>query len=389
MRCDEVLFQGKLIRIDLYSEASDSDVFAEYHDESVQQLTIEANGTVGFMSASLDENKLPQDKRDVLRSLSPEDTEFLLDAFSDYFSSSYERKDIMEEGEFRLELTNSEGDAYRYGGTLVNAIPAELSELVRRLTGIENMLLFGLAIEEPPDHIRRLRMKYKRVSRYGKEDEVAPEFVWDYEERLTIDRDSSTFELVRDFAPDLQLKLSFKTEERVSELLDELSEMRLFKREGGFPQDVLPLASEERRYSIKLSYLDAPERRLEGSFDAEGLPPDFKDFAEKITVFLSYYGQPEFLDPVNYLQPRRREGELIYCRVEFENSSKSYYYLADEDLYVRGDYVMVPLGPENIPTMGRVIKVEYVKPDEAPWPPEETKKILRHVTREDLKKPEE
>ena len=81
---------------------------------------------------------------------------------------------------------------------------------------------------------------------------------------------------------------------------------------------------------------------------------------------------------------RRRNGDLIYCSVEFESGYKSYYYITDDDSIEAGDFVIVPAGADNHEAIVEVVKKEYFSKDAVPLPVEKTKHIIRKCTDDDL-----
>ena len=72
-------------------------------------------------------------------------------------------------------------------------------------------------------------------------------------------------------------------------------------------------------------------------------------------------------------------GQLIFCSVSFNYSEKTYYYLTDDIKLRVGDEVMVPAGNYNKFSVGTVRKVEYFYPENAPYPLEKIKSIIRKI----------
>ena len=77
---------------------------------------------------------------------------------------------------------------------------------------------------------------------------------------------------------------------------------------------------------------------------------------------------------------KRRESDLIFCKVIFPDEEKKYTYLADEDIYEKGDFAWAAVGKENEKKIVRVTDVEYLQPEEAPFPVEKIKKLIRRLT---------
>lgn len=70
--------------------------------------------------------------------------------------------------------------------------------------------------------------------------------------------------------------------------------------------------------------------------------------------------------------------------VEFEDGGQTYSYLADTDDYEVDDLVVVPAGYDNRETVVRIVSIEYRQPEDAPFPLEKTKHILRKYEKEKL-----
>lgn len=86
-----------------------------------------------------------------------------------------------------------------------------------------------------------------------------------------------------------------------------------------------------------------------------------------------------------YSRKKRRESELIFCKVIFQDAEKEYTYLADEDIYEKGDFAWALAGKDNEEKIVRVTDVEYLQPEEAPFPVEKTKKLIRKLTPENMR----
>ena len=101
------------------------------------------------------------------------------------------------------------------------------------------------------------------------------------------------------------------------------------------------------------------------------------------------YGLGSMIYPEVYGKSRRRVGELIYCRVQFEQARKTYYYRTQDDHIRVGDWVIVPTGRDDHPTAAKVVEVAYFAPADVPFPLEKTKQILRKCTPEEQRSIEE
>lgn len=71
--------------------------------------------------------------------------------------------------------------------------------------------------------------------------------------------------------------------------------------------------------------------------------------------------------------------------MQFEPDGCTYCYLADSDDYDEGDLVVVPAGKANREAVVKIKSVEYHGAENAPYPIEKTKHILRKYEKESEK----
>ncbi|KAB0574862.1 hypothetical protein EI53_02248 [Fusobacterium naviforme] len=141
-----------------------------------------------------------------------------------------------------------------------------------------------------------------------------------------------------------------------------------------------------RKYSLKIRWRSGQVDELDGTYDKLSLPEDFPELVEKVRDFISFYGLGEFFDEDAYSRKKRRESELIFCKVIFQDAEKEYTYLADEAIYEKGDFAWAPAGKDNEEKIVRVTDVEYLQPKEASFPVEKTKKLIRKLTPEEYER---
>ena len=117
-------------------------------------------------------------------------------------------------------------------------------------------------------------------------------------------------------------------------------------------------------------YISRPKHQLYriGSYDKNGLPEDFADFAETLFDFIRFYGLGEILDTSVYGKVKRRTSEYIFCSVTFDEGYKSYYYLIDDDSIEIGDFVLLPAGKNNHEAVVEVVNIEYFSEENVPLP---------------------
>lgn len=108
-------------------------------------------------------------------------------------------------------------------------------------------------------------------------------------------------------------------------------------------------------YLITIAYQKGRDRLISGSYDRYGLPQDYAEFMRPIYTLLMEYGLGSMIYPEVYGKARRRAGEVIYCRVQFEQAGKTYYYRTQDDHIRVGDWVIVPTGRDDDPTAAKVV----------------------------------
>ncbi len=228
--------------------------------------------------------------------------------------------------------------------------------------------------------MNKITIEYNRVAKIKPKELISEsqEYVtWDYKESLTIDRKTETIEHIQNIGSGCIVSRKFQVQGVVEALLDDLDGDSLFEYIEGNPPDVVENPGEIKGYKITIELEKDGQRIIIGTFDKKGLPEDWEDFAEAVLDFMLFYGLGEILDPSIYNLIKRRKGEYIYCSVTFDDSYKTYYYLTDDDSIEVGDSVMVPAGIDDHLAMVKVVKIEYFKEGDVPFPMNKIKKIVR------------
>lgn len=163
----------------------------------------------------------------------------------------------------------------------------------------------------------------------------------------------------------------------------------LFGNIVGNPDDIIENPNETKDYKNAIDYKKTPQKVIAGSFDKNGLPDAFEEFADAVFDFIRFYGWGEILDPSVYGKVKRRTTDYIYCSVVFAEGQKSYYYLTEDDSIKIDDFVLVPVGKDNHEVVVEVVNIEYFSEDNVPLPIEKTKRIIRKCMDEDFDPPVE
>lgn len=129
----------------------------------------------------------------------------------------------------------------------------------------------------------------------------------------------------------------------------------------------------------KIEYSQNDRKIYVGTYDKYSLPTDWGDFIKDITNIISQEDETEIFKSSVYNRRLRRKGEYIICGVFFEGGYKEYNYLTDDESIQVGDEVEIPVGVDNHVVKAKIADVNYYYKEEAPYPIEKTKKILRKV----------
>lgn len=350
--------------------------------EVEQRITITLDGRVFFSAYSCEElpDRYKQTRNQTFR-IEQAAAQKILGAVAAYFSNEYDELFATDIGNWTMEFTNTEGVLYKFRGSLstdfeVNGI--NLSDLIRDTLGMEDLYVF----DGNPNRVDRVTMDYHRVTRIKPGVPTLAEIeyvVWDYTEKLVVDRASSTIEHIQNIGTGCTVSRKLHVEEGVEDLLDDLDSDVLFGAVEGNPDDVVDDPLETRDYTLTVDFKRGPQRIIQGTYDKKALPKHWGNFAETIWEFIRFYGFGEILDPAVYRKTKRRAQDYMYCSVEFENDGKRYHYISDDDKIKVGDHVVVPIGKDNHQSVGRVAEVGFYPEGEVPFPLEKTKHIIDKI----------
>lgn len=361
----------------------------ELINEVGQHLTISAKGQVKFSSFNFGYG---MEKYEIGRSkefnIEEPVAEKILNAVGKYFSNEYIEVFATDIGDWKLEIINTDGESYLFRGSLCADFEIDgidLSNLIR--DEIDIKILYVFDGNDKPDKVEKITIEYNRGTKVKPKElinELQEYVTWDYKERLTIDRKTETIEHIQYIGSGCIVTKKFQVQGGVEELLDGLDEASLFGYiEGNYP-DVVENPKEMKDYKITIELEKDGQRIITGTFDKKGLPEDWEYFADAVLDFMLFYGRGEILDPSVYNLTKRRKSEYIYCSVTFDDSYKTYYYLTDDDSIEVGDSVMVPAGMDDHLAMVKVVKIEYFKEEDAPFPMNKIKKIVRKAAEVDF-----
>ena len=180
--------------------------------------------------------------------------------------------------------------------------------------------------------------------------------------------------------------------------IGEISEKRL----GSFWKELLDELPQDRRVGKDndLQELLDDTSRLYNYFISDSTPKI--DFAEKIEPYWASVrlpDEPEEAEEYDEDEEPEEEskpwtdyyektvpagnggGYYQFCKVQFKDGGSPYAYLTGGLPLAVGDFVVVPVGNRNAEKTGRVTDVFVCSAQDAPYPPEKTKFVLRKAER--------
>jgi hypothetical protein len=375
------IFQGTLKKVHIVSNNICYGSMPQPDDEVEQHLTINDEGCVWFSGYNFGNAGEPYEKaRTKNFKIEKASADKLLTALATYFGNEYSATFDTDIGDWVMEMTNTEGTIYKFRGSLCahfNYEGTDLSDFVRDTVGMDDLYVFDG--NHKPDVINKITLDYCRLTKIKpkKVPENAREyFTWEYAEHLTIDRETETIEYIQNIGTRCKVSRKYEIEGGIESLLEHFNAEELFSQIEGNPHDVIDTPNETKDYKITIEYKNNPQRVIEGSYDKNGLPKDFANFAETVFDFMRFYRFGEMFEPSVYGKVKRRKSEYIYCSVIFDKGYKSYYYLTDDDSIEVGDFVIVPAGADNHEAVVEVVNIEYFSEENAPLPLEKTKRII-------------
>lgn len=388
------IFKGVPQKVRIVSNGIGFGPRPEPKDIVEQRITINSNGRVWFSAYAFGDGFGKYEKAQTRNFKIKKDVaEDILQKVATYFSDEYDEIYVTDIGNWEMQITNTEGKVYKFNGSLCAIFEVDgfdLSDLIRDALEIDDLFVFDGRVKS--DKINRITIDYHRISRIKPMQNISEEIeyvTWDYTEQLIIDRETEILEHIQKIGAGRKVSRKYEIEDGIESLLDDFDAEDLFANIQGNPEDVIETPNETKDYTIIIDYKKSPQRSIVGTFDKNGLPDDFEEFAETVYTFIRFYGLGEIFDPSVYGKVKRSKSEYIFCSVTFDEGSKSYYYLTDDDSIKIGDLVLVPAGKDNHTAIVEVMKIEYFSEENAPLPIEKIKQIIRKHSDDDFDFPEE
>ncbi len=384
------IFSGTLKKIRIVSNNICYGPRPQPDDEVEQCLTINSEGRIWFSRYIYGDGQEKHPKsRTQNFSINDEATKSIFNAMSAYFGNEYTEIFATDSGNWTMELTNTDDVTYTFKGSLCSAFEyngEDLSDIIREGLGMDELYVFDG--NNKPDKIRRICIDYHRITKIEPQaipDDATWEYVtWDYTEQLVIDSKTESLELVQNIGTGCKISRKYEVQDGVESLLDDFDADYFFRNIQGNPDDVVETPNETKDYIITIDFEKSPQRIIKGTYDRNGLPDDFEEFAETVFDFIRFYGLGEILDPSVFGKQKRRRSDYIFCSVEFEDGYKTYYYLTDDESIKIGDLVLVPAGKDNNEAVVEVVDIEYFNEETAPMPIDKIKYVIRKSEDDDF-----
>lgn len=283
-----------------------------------------------------------------------------------------------EGSDWEMTLTDHAGRTLtRRGDFQTKGMLVDVSESIRELFGRKDLLL----VDGNCDHVVSLELLYSRSVENLDGSSV------DTGERIMIDRDSETVTVQRSVDGSVEAECRYHIGDKVAEFLEDISPDDL-SHVAGNPENAKRKVGDRRDYMIRMKTVHGRQREVRGSFDRDGLPSDWPDFADYFRAFLYDHAVVgELMNPVLYNQRLRRQGEKTFCQVllsshlsakmgeldrmaaagaelpadsEMFDESEGVWCIAQEDRYSVGEVVVIMTDGNEI-DMGEIIRIRYCR----------------------------
>ena len=349
-------------------------------DEVRQELSIDKDGQARISRYAYGDGENNLISHDEL-SIGKDKANVIFEAIVQCFYKDYEEVTATDVGSWEMTVFDDKGGTDEFFGSLVAtdynyAEDESISDIVRESIGRDDLFVF----DGNPDRIDQVEVVYNRVTKIipgQKPKDAKWDFVtWNYKDTVVIDRKSETLEIRNWIGEGCIATHAYYVQDGVENLLDNIH-LEMLNDVKGNPPDVITDPMETRTYTIKILTKYGIEKFISGTYDKYGLPSAWPEFMETLRDFIDFYDFPgEMFSESCFGKVLRREGEIIFCEVSFEEGGKTYCYIADTDEFCVGDLVVVPAGADNHNAVVRIEAVNYCTEDKAPFPVDKAKHII-------------
>lgn len=352
-------------------------------DEVEQKLSIELGGQVSLSKyaygCGYGKNKLISYEQ---WSVEKDTVTAIFDAINRCFYVDYVPYMATDVGSWDIAIYDDKDNIDNFSGPLIgvisfNFVGETISNIIRKNLGRDDLFAF----DGNPDRVDHMEVIYNRVTKivpeHKSEDDARNTVTREYKDTLVIDRNSGTLEIKNMTGAGCEVTHTYYDQLGVENLLNDINtEMQEYIK--GNPTDAIINPMETKNYEINIITKHGIETSISGTYDKYGLPTIWPVFIEDLQKFIDYYDFPgEMFSESCFGKVLRREGEIVFCDVSFEEGGKTYCYIADTDDFCLGDLVLVPAGEDNEEKIVRIEAINYFTEDKAPFPVEQAKHIIR------------
>jgi len=350
-------------KIELLSDVYSYGPCPDKDDIVEQKITLYSDGRVWVTYYKFGDGRNYQADKKERFTVNPSDAKIIVDKIYKYFEDDYVVCFATDVGSWDLKIVADNGSDRNYRGSIIwSNSPEELkrfSREIRRLCNHPDLILFdGFANDV---FLERFSMGYFR------ENDVES-----YNESLVINRESGMIFFAKKKGKTC-LEQIYTDKEKVPDLLDSIYTDDFWELESDemVEDDKLP------QYSLTIKCKNSDEEEYQGHFCKDNLPKTYENIVAQVSKLFEGLATTEIFDKKVYNR-KANAPQYAYCSVAFNQSEKTYYYIADEE-YSVNDLVFVPTGSENKKTIATIVEIEYFDEDNVPLPVEKTKHIISKV----------
>lgn len=365
-------FEGTLQKFQLTSNCLGYGIPPQPQDLAEQRVTVTSGG-VAWISTYLFGNgeKYAMEGRRQFR-LDADAVDSFFSKVCFYFGRYFYPLQATDIGAWTLTLTNTEGESFRFNGSLTGCLDVQgddLSDLLRELLNEEELLAFNGDLEQ--DKVMSVSVEYRDGDylEYLSANQSLGEVT------QSIHRADGRMTERRIVAP-IQLKY----------VLNYLCIDDLCNGPPPEPEDAMDTGEKMPTYKAEIVFKRMPSVRLEGHYFKHELPKEWRRMMSGLnSIVTSNNSTGYILDPSIYGHERPRASDILFIFVRLGENQQEYSYLCEDRSIRAGDRVIVPVGRTNEELCLRVSKAEFLPAEKAPFPLERIKKVIRKASPEELK----
>lgn len=231
----------------------------EPDDEVEQHITINTDGRVWFSAYNFGSGYSGHEKsRSKIYKIEKDTAAKVLNSIAQYFSTEYIEVFATDIGEWEMEITSTDGEVYKYRGSLIADFEVDgvdLSDMVREALEMDDLYVFDG--NNKPDRVDRVTIDYHRITKIKPKQpfsETVEYAIWDYTERLVLDRESETLEHIQNIGSGCVVSRKYYVQGGIEELLNDIDTDDLFGEIEGNPDDVVDNPLETKDYTITVDF---------------------------------------------------------------------------------------------------------------------------------------